>query len=571
MLYRHRAWHRFALFTAASFVHTGPALVSTHVYRHRLAPGSSSSQSPWGKARSSLALPLLSGLALGLSFPPSPLFALAWGALVPLLLRWTTLSSAGRMLAEAYGAFGVACAVAFYWVLLHEVPSAALASLGGLVFFPLVLALPFAASLPLRQRWGIGPGFAALWAFYLTMEWGLSRGPLAFPWPLLGHTQATADPFRQIADLAGVPGLSAWVLALNGLGLAAIRTARFRTRALAALAGLLLLAGASWYGAQRLATAPVPTGHTRALLVQPAVPPEAWADVRRTARADTLLALSTAALDTTTAPVDLVVWPETALPALDDSAAQQTLYARLQDWSDAHDVALLAGAVEPAFTANRPARVYFNSAFLVRPDTLQRYRKNYLVPFAEHVPFSEYVPALHTLSVPAGGVAGYARGTRRPSLRLGDAFAGALICFESTFSHHARAYVSPAQTTQPVDFLVTLAQDGWWGRSPGYRQHFAFSQLRAIETRRAMAFVTVTGTTALIHPDGQVVRPLGWMERGVRYVTVPHVTVQSPYVRYGDGVSILALVLTVCLAVAGLLHSYILDTRPPGSTSYYTR
>ena len=95
------------------------------------------------------------------------------------------------MLAEAYASLGIACGIAFYWVLLHEISSAALASLGGLILFPFLLALPFAASIPFRKRWGLGPGFATLVAFYLAVEWGISHGPLAFPWPLLGHTQAT--------------------------------------------------------------------------------------------------------------------------------------------------------------------------------------------------------------------------------------------------------------------------------------------------------------------------------------------------------------------------------------------
>lgn len=394
-------------------------------------------------------------------------------------------------------------------------------------------------------------------AFYLVMEWGLSHGPIAFPWPILGHTQATLDPFRQIADLAGVPGLTAWLLGLNGLVLAVVHSPHRVWKGLAVLAFLLLIAGSYVYGTRQLeAPARDVSAETRALLVQPALPPSDWSDVTSTTRVDTLLQLSAAALDTTAEPVDLVIWPETALPALPDADVQQDLYASLQRWVAQHDIALLTGVVEPASAPDSERGVYFNSAFLIRPDTLHRYRKYYLVPFAEHVPFSEHLPHLQALHVPAGGVAGYRRGTRQLPLQDSTFQAGALICFESTFSHYVRAYVAPEDDASPADFLVTLAQDGWWGRSPGYQQHLAFSQLRAIETRRAMAFVTVTGTTAMIDPRGHTEASIGWMERSTRRVTIPHVTRLSPYVEYGDWLSPIAFAFSIGFVLAGFVHSY---------------
>lgn len=496
----------------------------------------------------------LGGVVLGMSFPPFPLAPLAWVALVPLLLRWVTVSSAGRMLAEAYASFGLAGAIAFHWVLLHEIPSAALASLGGLILFPFLLALPFAASIPFRNRWGLGPGFGVLVAFSLTVEWGISHGPLAFPWMLLGHTQATLDPFRQLADLTGPSALSAWLWALNGGALGAFLAQSWRGRGAAAVIVALLLGGAALYGTQQM-EAPTPAdGRTDALLVQPAIPALQWAQVPDTTRVDTLLRQTEMALDTTVSRVDLVVWPETALPAVPDSAAQRALYERLQQWTADRDVALLTGAIEPASMRPSGARTYYNAALLIRPDTVQRYRKNYLVPFAEHVPFSEYVPALQSFGVPAGGVAGYARSHLQPTLTAPTFQLGALICFESTFTHHIRSYVAPQHTSRPVDFLVTVAQVGWWGPSFGFRQHLAFSQLRAIAVRRAMAFVAETGRTALIDPQGQLSATAGWMVPTVRPVSIPHATESSPYVRFGDWLSVLALLASSGAGIDGLFR-----------------
>lgn len=504
----------------------------------------------------------LSGTALGLSFPPYPLAPLAWGALVPLLLCWATASSARQVLGEAYASLLVASVIAFHWVLLHSIRSAAVASAGGLIWFPFLLALPFAASLPFRKRWGLAPGFTVLLVFYLTTEWGLRHGPLAFPWFLLSNTQALLDPVRQLADLSGPAMLSAWLLALNGCVLGAVIAGRWPRRGAALVTAGLLVGGAALYGTHRLNEPPPSTRQTEALLVQPALPPDAWSDTTHTARIDTLLRRTENALQGTPPhSVALVVWPETALPPYPDASAQEALYERLRRWVARNNVTLLTGAIEPASTLAGGARTYHNAALLIRADTVQRYRKNYLVPFAEHVPFSEYIPALRAFNVPAGGVAGYERSSQQPLLQAPSFRLGALICLESVFSHHLRAYVNGRDTDEPVDFLVTVAQNGWWGPTAGYRQHLAFSQLRAIAVRRAMAFVAVSGGTALIDAQGQRHAYAPWMQPAARRVAIPHGTEQSAYVQYGDWISLLAFLSS--LGLGGItLFRYLLNKMP---------
>lgn len=501
----------------------------------------------------------LSGAALGLSFPPYPLAPLAWVALVPLLLRWTTVSSAGQMLGEAYVSLLAASVIAFHWVLLHDIRSAAVASAGGLIWFPFLLALPFAASLLFRKRWGLGPGFAVLLVFYLTMEWGLRHGPLALPWFLLSNTQALLDPFRQIADLSGPAILSAWLLTVNGCVLGAVIAGPWPRRVAALAAAGLLVGGAALYGTHRL-NEPAPSNRrTEALLIQPALPPGAWSNTAHTARVDTLLRHTENALHGTLPHgVALVVWPETALPPSPNKLAQDALYERLQRWVARNNVTLLTGAIEPASTLAGGAKTYHNAALLIRTDTVQHYRKNYLVPFAEHVPFSEYVPALRAFNVPAGGVAGYERSSQQLPLRAPSFRLGALICLESVFAHHLRTYVSARSTSEPVDFLVTVAQNGWWGPTAGYRQHLAFSQLRAIAVRRAMAFVAVSGGTALIGAQGQRHAYATWMQPATRRVAIPHGTEQSVYVHYGDWISLLAFLSSIGLGGVTLLR-YLLN------------
>ena len=499
---------------------------------------------------------MASGVLLAMSFPPFDLYGLAWVALVPLLGRLREATSARRVGIEAYAAFLTTYAIAFSWPLAHALPQTALLSLAPLLLLPMALALPFAFAWLVRDR--LGPRFEVLFfvAAYLAVEGALSRGPLAFPWSLLGHSQAEALAFNQIAEWTGVPGLTLWVLLLNATLASALTAARRRRwMLLAAFAALVVLPlGLSRYLLNRL---PAPQGRVPVGVVQPATRPLAWADVQNPTRISDLLDLSDSLYRRETVPPVLFLWPETALPVSRTSGERAAAHQRLQAWADVRRVALLTGAILPAQDADGPM-AYFNSALLFQPSRPPaRYDKRRLVPLAERVPFVDRLPWLENLAIPAGGVAGYRPGPPREVLRVSAPGSdtldvGVLICFESVFGNAARRYAE-----QGADVLVVLTQDGWWGRTAGYRQHLAFTRLRAIETRRAVVQVAVTGTSALIGPSGASAFETDWMERTACRADVPLYTGTTFYARHGDLITPLALLITV------LLGGVTLFTRKP--------
>ena len=505
----------------------------------------------WQRRLAAFAPAVASGALLGMSFPPFGLYGLAWVALVPLLGRLREVGSARRMGIEAYVAFLTTYAIAFSWPLAHALPQTALLSLAPLLLLPMALALPFALTFFVQNRLGARLGVFFFVATYLVVEGALSRGPLAFPWSLLGHSQAEALAFNQIAEWSGVPSLTLWVLLLNVTLSGALATSHRRRWSLLAAFALFLAFpfGLSRYLLDRL---PAPQRHVPVGLVQPATDPLAWADVQDTTRVGDLLDLSDGLHRRVAAPPALLLWPETALPVGTTPEERADLYRRLQAWADVRRAALLTGAILPAQEADGPM-AYFNSALLFQSSHPQaRYDKRRLVPLAERVPFVDRLPWLEKLAIPAGGVAGYRPGPPREVLRVsapGSATLdiGVLICFESVFGNAARRYVE-----QGADVLVVLTQDGWWGETAGYRQHLAFTRLRAIETRRAVMQVAVTGTSALIEPSGASAFETGWMERTARLADVPVYTGTTFYARYGDLITPLAFVIAVVLGGCAL-------------------
>ncbi len=121
--------------------------------------------------------------------------------------------------------------------------------------------------------------------------------------------------------------------------------------------------------------------------------------------------------------------------------------------------------------------------------------------------------------------------------------AGAAICWESVFGEYFTEFVlNGAQ----VMFVIT--NDGWWRDTPGYRQHFDYSRLRAIETRRAVARSANTGRSGFITARGDVRQTLGWQERGAITERVGLNDRLTFYVRFGDWLSrISLLVLGLCV------------------------
>ena len=506
---------------------------------------------------------LVSGVLLGLSFPPFPLYGLAWVALVPVLIRWSRLPLGWMLLRETYSTFLVMAAIAGHWVLFHEQALTALTSGLGLLLVPLPMTLPFILSALVKRRFGTLVGFVALVAMWLAMEFLMTHSPAALPWLLLGNTQAEAMLFNQFADVAGVGGLTLWLWLLNGALFWLMEARPLPARVGFGLALAALVAAPVFYGNWRLPQLETPTEHVTVGIVQPAIAPKQWADVASGERVNLLASLSNVMLlrEKNTRPADLLVWPETALPVYYDVRRQQELYGRLTAWAADRDVALLTGAitrydsapdltVEPV-VAQRYAEVtpYYNSALLFNAAArTQQYDKIHMIPFAERVPLVEWRAALAALGVASGGVGAYGLGDRETVFEVGDHRFGSLICYESLFGDHARRLVK-----QGADFLVVLSQDGWWGNSAGYKQHLALSRLRSVETRRTVVLSAVTGESGLVHPDGSMTSVAGWMDQKAEIVSVPALTARTYYTQHGDWIGRYGLFVSTFILLAWLM------------------
>jgi len=477
----------------------------------------------------------------------------SWGSLIciawlPLLTVWSR-ASPRTVAIGGFGAWATAAGTGFAWVLTHALPTTALASAGGLLTWSFLFTLPWPLSAAVRRRWGALAGFVALVALHVTVEGLISRGPLAFPWGLLGHALSDTPWLRHLAALGGVGAVSMWIAAVNVLLFTAASRRSFRLPATALLA--LLVGGAILLGMQRTPGSTSSTSQfdgsdaTRVLLVQPNTPPAHWADVRDTSRVRSLRHHTTRALDTTAASPDLIVWPETALPLPRSRVEQHSLYRALQKWVDSTGIPLLTGGVgsvddhQPAASPDPTSSTSFtNRVWFFRPSgasgrrasrSPKTYDKVHLVPFAEHVPFSDRLTALEALRVPAGGVPGYVRGTGPSVWDTPLGRTTPLVCFESVTLPYVRS-----AARNGAEVFVTVAQTGWWDGPTGPRQHLAFSRLTALALGRPVIVASVKGPSAVVGPDGETIASSAYGTQSVLFAAVPSATSATPFLRFGD-------------------------------------
>lgn len=523
-----------------------------------MSPGGGSRRAPGRPppSRVDTVCALVTAGLLALSFPPFHLVVLPFIALVPLLVSvdGMPVGPAGR---RAAGRAGLLSGAALYALLLYWI-APALAPL-TVVAVPAYLALvlvlagftaAFAAALhAIRRALPAVPLALAAATLWTAVEWVQAHlGPFAFSWLGLGTALSAFPRLAGAADVVGARGLTFLLMLVNGFvaaGLLAAREPRGLAAARAGLGAVAVVACLAGYGVWRAETLrPVPVA--RIAVVQP--------DVSAAVKADSMRAVpvSLAALARLTGrvrpgTVDLVVWPETALPATLDAAGERAVRDSVRSVAARVGAPILLGGygTQPGKSGRAGAVGKTNAAFLVNPAGMdpRPYAKHRLVPFVERVPFA------------AAGT-GLSPGSGDPGFRAAGQRFGVLICFESAFPGRARS-----ERLDGARFLVNITNDAWyegppWAvRSTALWQHPAQLVLRAIETRTGIARAANTGFSLFIDPLGRVHHRTALFRPAVAVATVWTTEGETPFVRWGDvvgrGATALAALLLLAAGIVG--------------------
>jgi apolipoprotein N-acyltransferase len=487
-------------------------------------------------------LSVVSGLLLALAFPPHDMGWLAWLALVPLLVALRDMRPGGGFVAGLIaGTLFFACLLA-YIAQYGALPWLALAVFEGL--FLALFGYMGAQMWRCPCAWIRVPALAASWSGAEILRGHL--GALQFTFGDLGYSQHALVPPLQLASLFGHYGLG-FVIALFAAALVegvprTDRSARPATGGpLVIVVGVLILA-LTWGAVRAHALARRHAGRgLEVLAVQGDITLDADpADVVQQS-AD----LYTEFCLTDGVGADLIVWPETAIPARLNEFPD--IYAQVRSIPQRLGCTLLAGAAE----AGKSGETYNTLwAFDRRGNLISLYRKQHLVIFGEYLPWREHLKFLMN-SYPLRPF-DYSPGSEDVLVPVDHALLSPMICFESIFPGISRRLVAKG-----AQILVVSTSDVWVGRAPAELwQHSQCSVLRAVETGRWLVRAGGTGVTCVIDPAGRVVACAPTFEEAAIRARVWPETRWTPYEVVGDW----PLVLVTCLLLlAGLADTHAAD------------
>ncbi|WP_299982572.1 apolipoprotein N-acyltransferase [uncultured Pseudoteredinibacter sp.] len=487
-------------------------------------------------------LPYLFSLACGASLPLAMAPFDIWPIAIIALSLWFRLlldkqhSLGWHSFFFGSGLFGIGAS--WVYTSIHDFGLSS-APLAGALTGIFVLALAFLFCIPFVIFQRIVEKFSstarrdssfvlALAAVYVLGEWSRSWLFTGFPWLYVGYSQITTSlagwaPIGGVFLLDFALALSAAALALGLAKQGLSRKAKYLALALLPwLAGLAL---------QTLQWAAPQGDKIKVAMIQANIPQELkWKPHFLQTTIDRYLSLS----DELWEDSDWLIWPEAAIPLPLHRA--RTVYDLVEERAKASQTLFITGSLV------RENGRYHNSAVALGMGD-GAYHKRKLVPFGEYVPLEEWLRGTISFfnlptSIIKPGPENYSRLNNH--LQAGTQLTP-LICYEIVYPELARA----KDNEHPV--LITLSNDAWFGKSIGPLQHMQIAQMRALENQRYLLRATNTGITAIVGPDGKILKQAEQFKQTHLSGEIYQMQGSTPFARFGNLLALLCCLLSLAL------------------------
>ncbi|MFQ5468805.1 MAG: apolipoprotein N-acyltransferase [Gammaproteobacteria bacterium] len=379
--------------------------------------------------------------------------------------------------------------------------------------------------------------FPACWTL---MEWVKGWFFTGFPWLSLGYSQIDA-PLGGLASFVGVYGISLATAISAALLIATFGNQHGRVRGghLVALVGLWAVAVLTGMVAWTQ-----PSGNPlRVSLVQGNIAQDfKWLPQMKEPTFELYRQMTRQNWDS-----DLVIWPETALPAYYDEAASFLRDLAIEARENSTDI--LVGLVYQ----EEQGLKYYNSMVSIG-SVEAMYHKHHLVPFTEYLPLKEVLAGIiDFMDVPMSDFS--AGKVDQPLLEVAGQKIAMSICYEDAFGEETIVSLPAA------NLLVNVSNDAWFGTSIAPYQHLQIARMRARETGRAMLRATNTGLTAIIGHNGNLLSLAPQFQESVLTGTAQPRQGSTPYVMVGNS---LVLLLIAAMLITAAICSRAQKSRDTG-------
>ena len=525
---------------------------------------------------------LLSGVLLWLSWPERGFTFLIFFSLTPLFFvehyfsHFQKQLSAGKMFLHFFLTMLTWNVLTTWWIY----NSTDVGSFVAMGLNSLFMAFIWQLFHLVKRKQGSAIGYISLVLFWISFEYLHLNWEISWPWLTLGFAFATKPQWIQWYEFTGPLGGTLWILSTNIIFfqlaknvlikdlLKKIRT--INTAILTSIVALLI--------AVPMILSLVMYHHhhdkgiaSKVVLIQPNVDP--YNEKFNGNSADQLTRLLRLGASATDSSTEYMLGPETALAEgiwesnIDEDKSVQTIrkflnaYPKLNLLVGLTSFQSYAEGEKRSLTARKHSSgngyydVYNAAMMITQAAPIQLYHKSRLVPGVEKMPYPQIFGFLEKFSLELGGTSG-SLGTQehRTNFRaLDNTKIAPAICYESIYGGFMSGYIRDSAA-----FIAIITNDGWWGNTPGYRQHMNYGRLLAVEFRKSVARSANTGISCFINQRGDIVEQTLWWEEEAISGTVyknKHVTF---YASHGDYIGFIAAFLSVTLLLYLVLKRMIL-------------
>nr|WP_246358670.1 apolipoprotein N-acyltransferase [Tolumonas osonensis] len=374
--------------------------------------------------------------------------------------------------------------------------------------------------------------FPALW---LMSDWMFGQALTGFPWMWIGYSQ-TDTWLAGYAPLFGVQSVTLAVVCTSAALVLAITQRKIRWLFIPVM---LFIGG---YGLQRQEWT-TPGEEVDFALIQGNIPQSLkWepSEIR-----PTLLKYLT--LTQKNMDADIVAWPESAVPAMENDMRE--FMTNMDETLRSKNTGFITG-IQYYDQQNNQSYNAVVGIGLIDKEGQQSYQygrnnrwyKQHLVPIGEFVPFETYLrPLAPIFNLP---MSSFSRGNAKQAniLVKGYKFATA-ICYETEFSDEMRQNIH-----DDTQFIMNVSNDSWFGESTGPWQHLNIARMRAIEFGKPLLRPTNSGVTAAFDEKGRLLASLPQFEMAALRVKVKTTTGTTPYTKWGSIPLVIYVVSSLLLA-----------------------
>ena len=421
--------------------------------------------------------------------------------------------------------------------------------------------------------------YVSLIAFWLTFEFFCLRALVLSPWINLGNGLSKNIMFIQWYEVTGTAGGTLWILLSNLFLFLFLNnlSVKGRNRIVYLTVWIVIVILPSAFSVARYNTIKTSSlSGTEVVIVQPNFDPFGE---KFTIPFEKQLekALSMAGSEVTESTGWLVM-PETLVddPADETRLSDNKYITMIKAFAEKNpSVSIVTGIVSFISSSSEGgtgrnnwknqqistvSNKYFNSAIKIDTSAkIEIYHKSRLVPGFEFIPAKGIVRIITSILPELGGQnRGYSIQDKRTcfvnSVSLQKIVP--VICYESVFGE----YLTDAIKQGAVAIFI-ITNDGWWKNTSGYKQHLSVSSLRAIETRRPVVRAANTGISCFIDIRGKATFKTSWWKTETIKGNIYPENRITPYVKYGDFLMKLALMLSIIILLSVFCIKPVLKKR----------